>query len=85
MKQDKTHHIEARNESGDLVYFEMPRAAIYYGTGSVSVRDEERIDRTKDKLIEQYYSEVDRSDVLIHDLDDKIRIVNRLRRKGVWV
>jgi hypothetical protein len=84
--KSKISHIEAHDECGNLVFFEMPFAAMYMNTGQVSCADEMRIERvTIDRLMRGYFKEVDRSDVLIHDLDDKIKVVNRLERKGGWI
>ncbi len=87
MKPPKLHHIEARNESGELVMFEMPRAGMYYGTASDLNNSVGTVSpKTMDKLLDLHYKILDLSDVLIHDLDDKIRVVNKLKRvKESWV
>ena len=85
MKRPKTHHIEARNELGELVYFDMPYTAMYYGTGSVTVNQEERIQARVEKLATEYCAKADCPDSLFSDLDGKVKIVNRLNKKGVWI
>ncbi len=84
-KPNKIHHIEARDECGNLVYFEMPRAAIYYGTDQVSISDEERIQARQERLATEYCALSDKPDSVFSDLDGKVKYVNRLQAKGVWV
>ena len=65
--------------------FKVPEAAIRYGTGQASVRDEERIDRVKDKLIAAWFKRCDHTEVAIHDLEDKIKAVERFHRIKKYV
>jgi hypothetical protein len=59
---------------------------MYFDTGLVTANEDTRLEqKTKDQLFRLHYREIDRSDVLIHDLDDKIKVVNRLDKKGVWI
>jgi hypothetical protein len=81
----KISHIEAHDECGNLVYFEMPFAAMYYETGHVTINDEERIQAKTEKLATEYCAKADKPDAMINDLDDKIKVVNRLERKGAWI
>ena len=81
----KTHHIIAYNELGELVYFEMPRAAIYFGTDQVSIAQEERIQARQERLATEYCALADKPDSFFSDLDAKVKYVNRLQAKGVWV
>ena len=83
--KNKLHHIEAHNELGELVYFEMPRSAMYFGTDQVSTSEEERIQARQEKLAMQYCALADKPDSVFSDLDAKVKYVNRLQTKGVWV
>ncbi len=85
MKPPKLHHIEARNESGELVMFEMPRAGMLFNTGLVTCEGELKVVETIQKLADKYRMRSQAREVLIMDLDDKVKVVNRLRSKGVWV
>lgn len=51
----KLSHIEARNEMGELVFFEMPFAAMHYGYDYVRLKDQDKVDDTMDSLIELHY------------------------------
>lgn len=84
-KPNKIHHIEARDECGNLVYFEMPRAAIYYGTDQVSIAEEERIQARQERLATEYCALSDKPDSVFSDLAGKEKYVNRKVAKGVWV
>lgn len=81
----KTSHIEAYNEIGELVYFDMPYAAMHYGTGSVSIYQEECIQARVEKLAMLYCAKADKPDSVFSDLEGKQRFVGRLNRKGEWV
>ena len=70
-------------EDGESAGFNLPYNALFspnHNAGMYSIST-----RTLDKLTALYYAEVDRSDVLIHDLEDKVKVVELLKRKGVWV
>ena len=74
------------DESGNTVMFGLPHAALYMDTGLVPCNAEAAIQcKTMDKLIGMHYKEVDRSDVLIHDLEDKVTLVAMLRKNGRWI
>lgn len=84
-RANKTHHIEARDECGNLVYFEMPRAAIYFGTDQVSISQEERIQARQERLATEYCALADKPDSLFSDLNAKVKYVNRLQKSGSWI
>ena len=52
----KISHVEAHDECGNLVFFEMPYAAMYYDMSCVKLKDQDRVDDTMDELIEMHYS-----------------------------
>ena len=52
----KISHVEAHDEVGNLVFFEMPFAAMHYDMGYVKLKDQDKIDDTMDHLIELHYS-----------------------------
>ena len=52
----KLSHIEAYDECGNLVFFEMPFAAMHYNQHYVRLKDQDKIDDTVDELIELHYS-----------------------------
>ena len=85
MKKNKLSHIEAHNEVGELVYFEMPHAAMYFGTGGVSNNDEERIRLKIEKLATQYCAKADCPDSAFSDLDGKVKYVNKKQKTGEWI
>lgn len=64
--------------------FHLPDAALYFGTRQARLSEEMKLERIKERICLQAYNDFDRSDVLIHDLDDKIRVVHHLRRSGSW-
>ena len=76
--------IISQDEIGQSESFQIPDSALYYGTGQASIAEEMKIDRCAEKLCLNAYKDFDRSDVLIHDLEDKIKVVERLRRAGHW-
>lgn len=76
--------IISQDEIGEKETFQVPDSALYYGTGQASIAEEMKIDRCAEKLCLKAYDDFDRSDVLIHDLDDKIMVVERLRKTGQW-
>ena len=76
--------IISQDEIGQSESFHIPDSALYYGTGQASIAEEMKIDRCAEKLCLNAYKDFDRSDVLIHDLDDKIKVVERLRKIGGW-
>lgn len=84
-RPNKLHHIEAHDECGNLVYFEMPRAAILFGTETVSDQDEKRIRAKQLKLACEYCALADKRQRAFMGLSGKIKYVNRLQAKGVWV
>jgi len=51
----KLSHIEAHDECGNLVFFEMPFAAMYYDMACVRLKDQDRVDDTMDFLIDEVY------------------------------
>ena len=84
----KLSHIEAHDECGNLVFFEMPYAAMYFDTKEVSNNDEERIRVKIEKLATEYCAKADKPDSAFDatvDLAGKEKFVNRLQDKGVWV
>ena len=81
----KLSHIEAHDECGNLVFFEMPYDAMYYGTGQVSICAEERIQAKTEKMATAYCALADKPDCSFSDLSGKQKFVNRLQRKGVWI
>lgn len=85
MKKDKLSHIEAHNEVGELVYFEMPYAAMYFGTGQVSDGQEKRMEAKIEKLATQYCAKADKPDSAFSDLDGKMKYVNKKQKTGKWV
>lgn len=70
---------------GHTETFHLPDAALYYGTGHTTIREEMKMETTRERLCIRAFTDFDRSDVLIHDLDDKIKLVRRLRRSGAWL
>ncbi len=84
-KPNKIHHIEALDECGNLVYFEMPRSAIYYGTDKVSIAEEERIQARQERLATEYCALSDKPDSVFSDLAGKEKYVNKLQLKGIWI
>ncbi len=52
----KISHVEAHDEVGNLVFFEMPFAAMHYDMGYVRLKDQDKVDDTVDHLIELFYS-----------------------------
>ena len=83
--RSKVHHIEARNEVGEMVFFEMPFAAMYFNTGQVTDQQENGLRNRQEKMATQYCALADKPDSIFSDLDGKERFVNKLQRKGVWV
>jgi|GEM_PF-4234878 len=78
--------LMSTDEDGEAVHFDILFAAIFYGTDAVTAVAETRIDISVGKLLEKAFEEIDRSDVLIHSLEDKIEVVNRLRKKcNRWI
>ena len=66
------------DEDGEPVAFNLPYTAIHsrvHRAGMYTINA-----RTLDKLTMLHYREVDRSDVLIHGIEDKIKVVERLRK-----
>jgi hypothetical protein len=53
----KISHIEAHDECGNLVFFELPFAAVHYDQHYVRLKDQDRIDDTMDELIELFYAQ----------------------------
>lgn len=68
------------DEDGEPVAFNMPASALHphstKGQFTMALC-------TENKLFAIHYKEADRSDVLIHDLDDKINLVEKLHRRGL--
>ena len=52
----KLSHIEAHDECGNLVFFDMPYAAMHYNMLYVILKDQDKVDDTADELIELHYS-----------------------------
>lgn len=76
--------LTTKDEIGETETFTIPDSALYYGTGQATAAEEMKIDRCIEKLCIRAYDDFDRSDVLIHDLEDKIKVVERLRKTGTW-
>jgi hypothetical protein len=55
--KNKISHIEAHNEIGQLVFFDMPFAAVHYGQDYVRLKDQDKVDDTMDELIELHYAQ----------------------------
>lgn len=85
MKRNKLSHIEAHNEVGELVYFEMPHTAMYFGTGQVTNNDEERIRGKIEKMATQYCAKADKPDSAFSDLNGKMKYVNKKQKTGGWI
>ena len=84
----KISHVEAHDEVGNLVFFEMPFAAMHFGTGMVTDGQEERIRVKIEKLATAYCALADKPDSAFDatvDIGRKVKFVNRLQAKGVWV
>ena len=52
----KTARVIELDETGRLVMFKLPFAALYYDMFCVRLRDQDRIDDCMDHLIEESYS-----------------------------
>ena len=83
--RSKVHHIEARNEVGEIVFFEMPYAAMYFNTGQVTDQQENGLRNRQEKMATQYCALADKRDAMINCVSDKNKVANRLDKKGVWV
>lgn len=44
------------DESGNLVLFEIPHAALYYDMACVKLKDQDKVDDTMDELVEVHYA-----------------------------
>lgn len=84
-KPNKIHHIEARDECGNLVYFEMPLAAMYAKTWHITDQEEKRLESNQEKLAMQYCALSDKPDSVFSDLAGKEKYVNKLQLKGIWI
>lgn len=85
MAASKIHHTEAYNEVGELVYFDIPTAAMHYETNMVSIVAEERIQAKVEKLATEYCAKADKPDAFFDSregLDGKIKFVAKLRKSG---
>ncbi len=87
MKRKPINHTVITRDDilGHTETFHVPDAALYSGTHHTTIREEMMMEMITEKLCIRAFTDFDRSDVLIHDLDDKIKLVRRLRRSGAWL
>lgn len=55
-KRRPNYAIIEKDESGSLVLFKIPLAALYYDMACTKLRDQDKVDDTMDELIEMHYS-----------------------------
>jgi len=84
-QKKRNNYAITTDESGNKVDFILPHAALYFDTGMVSCLAEEKIEAGQARLFEKAFKQFDHTEVLIHDLDDKMKVVNRLKKTGRWV
>ncbi len=68
---------------GEREAFKVPDSALYFETIQAVVREDMKHDTLIQTLRCKAIDMSMQSDVLIHDLDDKIKLVNKLHRKGL--
>lgn len=68
---------------GEREAFQVPDSALYFETIQAVVREDMKHDTLIQSLRCKAIDMSLQSDVLIHDLDDKIKLVNKLHRKGL--
>jgi hypothetical protein len=68
---------------GEREAFQVPDSAMYFETIQAVVREDMKHDTLIQDLRCKSIDMSLQSDVLIHDLDDKIKLVNKLHRKGL--
>lgn len=76
--------IISQDEIGEKETFQVPDSALYFETIQAIVREDMKHDVLLQDLALKAMDEGLASDVLIHDLDDKIMVVERLRKTGQW-